>query len=114
MELPSGVASGSDGVIDIKQSGRLAVATTNAFDGVLPRACEAAGVRVQAVEATALEEIFVRTCSSSREEITYESPSHRPPDSQGLVLSRIADLIAAAGTLSIGLCCGGKTPAPSG
>ena len=68
VELPSGVQLPAlTGVIDIKQSGRLAVATTNAFDGVLPRAYEAAGVRVQAVETMTLEEIFVQNVQHSRE-----------------------------------------------
>ena len=68
VELPSGVQLPAlSGVIDIKQSGRLAVATTNSFDGVLPRAYEAAGVRVQAVETMTLEEIFVENVQHSRE-----------------------------------------------
>ena len=68
VELPSGVQLPAlSGVIDIKQSGRLAVATTNAFDGVLPRAYEAVGVRVQAVETMTLEEIFVQNVQHSRE-----------------------------------------------
>jgi ABC-2 type transport system ATP-binding protein len=68
VELPSGVQLPAlSGVIDIKQSGRLAVATTNAFDGVLPRAYESAGVRVQAVETMTLEEIFVENVQHSRE-----------------------------------------------
>ena len=68
VELPSGVQMPAlSGVIDIKQSGRLTVATTNAFDGALPRAYEAAGVRVQAVETMTLEEIFVQNVQHSRE-----------------------------------------------
>ena len=68
VELPSGVQLPAlSGVIDIQQSGRLAVATTNAFDSVLPRAYEAAGVRVQAVETMTLEEIFVQNVQHSRE-----------------------------------------------
>ena len=68
VELPSGVQLPAlSGVIDIKQTGRLAVATTNTYDGVLPRAYEAAGVRVQAVEHMTLEEIFVQNVQCSRE-----------------------------------------------
>src|SRR6202521_3387972 len=67
VELPSGVQLPAlTGVIDIKQSGRLAVATTNAYDGVLPRAYEAAGIHVQAVETMTLEEIFVQNVQHSR------------------------------------------------
>ncbi len=67
VELPSDIQLPAfPGVIDIKRSGRLAVATTNAFDGVLPRAYEAAGVRVQAVETMTLEEIFVENVQYSR------------------------------------------------
>jgi ABC-type multidrug transport system ATPase subunit len=68
VELPPGVQLPAlTGVIDIKQSGRLAVATTNAYDGVLPRAYEAAGIHVQAVETMTLEEIFVQNVQHSRE-----------------------------------------------
>jgi ABC-2 type transport system ATP-binding protein len=54
------------GVIDVQQAGRLAVATTNAYDAALPRAYEAAGIRVQAVEPMTLEEIFVSNVLYSR------------------------------------------------
>jgi ABC-2 type transport system ATP-binding protein len=68
VELPSGVECPAlPGVIDLKQTGRLAVATTNAFDGQLPRAYEFAGIRVQAVEHMTLEEIFVSNVQRSRE-----------------------------------------------
>jgi ABC-2 type transport system ATP-binding protein len=55
------------GVIDVQQAGRLAVATTNAYDAALPAAYEAAGGRVQAVETMTLEEIFISTVQRSRE-----------------------------------------------
>lgn len=55
------------GVVDVKQSGRLAVATTNAFDMRLPNTYEAAGIRVHAVESMTLEEIFVTNVMCSRE-----------------------------------------------
>jgi ABC-2 type transport system ATP-binding protein len=68
VELPAGVQLPAfSGVIDVQQAGRLAVATTNAFDGRLPGAYEAAGIRVQAVEPMTLEEIFVSNVQLSRE-----------------------------------------------
>jgi ABC-2 type transport system ATP-binding protein len=68
VELPAGIECPAlPGVIDLKQTGRLAVATTNAFDGQLPRAYESAGIRVQAVEHMTLEEIFVANVQQSRE-----------------------------------------------
>jgi ABC-2 type transport system ATP-binding protein len=53
-------------LVDVQQAGRLAVVTTNAYDGGLPRAFEAAGIRVQAVERMTLEEIFVSNVQYSR------------------------------------------------
>jgi ABC-2 type transport system ATP-binding protein len=68
VELPSGVLlPAMSGVIDVQQTGRLAIATTNAFDSRLPGAYEAAGVRVQTVENMTLEEIFVANVQYSRE-----------------------------------------------
>ena len=55
------------GVIALQQAGRIAVATTNAFDDSLPRAYEAAGIRVHAVENMTLEEIFVSNVHHHRE-----------------------------------------------
>jgi len=55
------------GVIAHTQAGRIAVATTNAFDDSLPRAYEAAGIRVHAVENMTLEEIFVSNVHHHRE-----------------------------------------------
>jgi len=70
MELPADLALPVlPGVVDVKQSGRLAVATTNAFDARLPNAYEAAGIRVHAVENMTLEEIFVTNVMCSREEV---------------------------------------------
>jgi ABC-2 type transport system ATP-binding protein len=67
VELPGDVALPAlPGVIDVQQAGRLAVATTNAFDAALPRAYEAAGIRVQSVESMTLEEIFVSNVHYSR------------------------------------------------
>jgi len=68
VELPSGIQLPAlPGVIDIQQSGRVAVATTNAYDAQLPAAYEAAGIRVQGVEAMTLEEIFVTNVLYARE-----------------------------------------------
>ena len=68
VELPAGIECPAlPGVIGLTQSGRLAVATTNAFDGGLPRAYESAGIRVHSVEPMTLEEIFVSNVQQSRE-----------------------------------------------
>jgi len=68
VELPSGLACPAlPGVVSVTQSGRLAVATTNAFDDALPHAYESAGIRVQSVERMTLEEIFVTVVHHSRE-----------------------------------------------
>jgi len=71
VELPGDVRLPAlPGIIDIQQAGRLAVATTNEYDGQLPRAYEAAGIRVHAVESMTLEEIFVSNVQHSREGAT--------------------------------------------
>ena len=71
VELPAGIELPAlPGVIGVQQAGRLAVATTNAYDARLPRAYEAAGIRVQAVESMTLEEIFVTNLQYSREGAT--------------------------------------------
>jgi ABC-2 type transport system ATP-binding protein len=68
IELPAGVdLPAFPGVVDTKQTGRMAVAITNAFDEGLPRAYETAGLRVQAVEPMTLEEIFVTNVHTRRE-----------------------------------------------
>ncbi|HTP86360.1 MAG TPA: ABC transporter ATP-binding protein [Bryobacteraceae bacterium] len=70
LEIPSGVlVPAVRGVVGIKQQGRLAVATSSAFDDELPGAYERAGVRVQRVETMTLEEIFVANVERSREEV---------------------------------------------
>jgi ABC-2 type transport system ATP-binding protein len=71
VELPAGVQLPAvSGVIDVQQTGRLAVATTNQYDGRLPGAYEAAGIRVHAVEPMTLEEIFVSNVHHSREGVS--------------------------------------------
>jgi len=68
VELPGDVALPVlPGVVTTTQAGRIAVATTNAFSDSLPRAYEAAGIRVHAVENMTLEEIFVTNVHHSRE-----------------------------------------------
>jgi ABC-2 type transport system ATP-binding protein len=68
IELPADVPLPRlPGVIETKQTGRIAVAITNAFDDGLPRAYESAGIRVQAIEPMTLEEIFVTNVHSRRE-----------------------------------------------
>lgn len=52
----------------MKQEGRLAVATANAFGPDLANAYENTGARVQRIETMTLEEIFVANVEHSREE----------------------------------------------
>jgi ABC-2 type transport system ATP-binding protein len=68
LEVPDGVVLPPlPGIIGVRQSGRLAVATANAFEPHLPSAYESSGVRVRAVESMTLEEIFVANVEHSRE-----------------------------------------------
>jgi len=70
LEVPSGVdLPALPGVIEVKRSGRLAVAIANAFVADLPNAYESSGARVHAVENMTLEEIFVANVEYSREEV---------------------------------------------
>jgi ABC-2 type transport system ATP-binding protein len=70
LEVPAGVkVPALPGVIDVKQQGRIAVATANAFEADLPSAYEHTGARVQRVESMTLEEIFVANVEHSREEV---------------------------------------------
>jgi ABC-2 type transport system ATP-binding protein len=69
LELPAGIAAPAlPGVIALRQNGRIAVATANAFNPDLPNAYERTGARVQRVETMTLEEIFVANVERSREE----------------------------------------------
>src|SRR6185437_7724197 len=69
LEVPEGVVLPPlPGIIGVRQSGRLAVATANAFEPHLPSAYENSGIRVRAVESMSLEEIFVANVEHSREE----------------------------------------------
>ena len=70
LEAPYGVILPAlPGVIGVRQDGRMAIATTNAFDPNLPHAYEQTGARVQRIENMTLEEIFVANVKRSREEV---------------------------------------------
>jgi ABC-2 type transport system ATP-binding protein len=70
LEVPAGIALPAlPGIIDVKQDGRLAIATANLFDPDLAHAYESTGARVQRVETMTLEEIFVANVERSREEV---------------------------------------------
>ena len=60
-------AARAAGVVSVTQTGRMAVATTRAFESEMPRTYEAIGARVQRVEPMTLEEIFVASVQHSRE-----------------------------------------------
>jgi len=68
VEVPSGVRLPAlAGVVELRQDGHLAVATTNAYAAELPHVYEAVGARVHSVERMTLEEIFVASVQHSRE-----------------------------------------------
>ncbi len=70
LEAPSGVELPAlPGIVSIRQSGRLAIATANQFVPELANAYESSGARVQSVESMTLEEIFVANVEHSREEV---------------------------------------------
>jgi ABC-2 type transport system ATP-binding protein len=70
LEVPSGIQLPTlPGIIGVKQDGRLAVATANAFVPDLANAYESSGARVQRIETMTLEEIFVANVEHSREEV---------------------------------------------
>lgn len=70
MEVPAGIELPAlPGIIDVRQEGRLAVATANAFVPDLANAYENSGARVQRIETMTLEEIFVANVEHSREEV---------------------------------------------
>jgi ABC-2 type transport system ATP-binding protein len=70
LEVPSGIRLPAlPGIIGVKQEGRLAVATANAFVPDLAHAYESSGARVQRIETMTLEEIFVANVEYSREEV---------------------------------------------
>lgn len=68
LEAPSGVELPVlPGVINIRQDGRLAIATANAFVPDIANAYESTGARIQSIENMTLEEIFVANVEHSRE-----------------------------------------------
>jgi len=70
LEVPSGVELPVlPGIIGVRQEGRLAVATANAFEPNLANAYENSGAIVQRIETMTLEEIFVANVARSREEV---------------------------------------------
>jgi len=73
LEAPAGIQLPAlPGIIDVKQTGRLAVATANAFEPELAQAYERTGARVQQIESMTLEEIFVANVEHSRFEQSTE------------------------------------------
>jgi hypothetical protein len=70
LEVPLGIELPAlPGVINVRQDGRLAVATANAFQPSLANAYENTGARIQCIETMTLEEIFVANVERSREEV---------------------------------------------
>jgi ABC-2 type transport system ATP-binding protein len=70
LEVPAGIELPAlPGIIDVKQDGRLAIATANAFVPDLANAYENTGARVHRIETMTLEEIFVANVEHSREEV---------------------------------------------
>jgi ABC-2 type transport system ATP-binding protein len=70
LEVPSGIQLPVlPGIIGVRQEGRLAVATANAFEPDLANAYENSGAIVQRIETMTLEEIFVANVAHSREEV---------------------------------------------
>src|SRR5580700_1904745 len=60
LEVPSGIELPVlPGIIGVRQEGRLAVATANAFAPDMANAYESTGARVQSIDTMTLEEIFV-------------------------------------------------------
>ena len=70
LEVPLGIELPAlPGIIGVRQEGRLAVATANAYDPDLANAYESTGARVQRIETMTFEEIFVANVEHSREEV---------------------------------------------
>ena len=70
LEAPAGIELPAlPGIINVRQEGRLAIATTNDFVPDLANAYENTGARVQSIENMTLEEIFVANVEHSREEV---------------------------------------------
>jgi ABC-2 type transport system ATP-binding protein len=70
LEVPLGIELPAlPGIIDVRQDGRLAIATANEFVPDLAQAYESSGARIQSIENMTLEEIFVANVEHSREEV---------------------------------------------
>jgi ABC-2 type transport system ATP-binding protein len=70
LEVPYGIdLPALPGIIDVRQEGRLAIATANEFVPDLANAYESSGARVHRIETMTLEEIFVANVEHSREEV---------------------------------------------
>jgi ABC-2 type transport system ATP-binding protein len=70
LEVPLGIKLPAlPGIINVRQDGRLAVATANEFVPDLANAYENTGARVRSIENMTLEEIFVANVEHSREEV---------------------------------------------
>jgi ABC-2 type transport system ATP-binding protein len=70
LEVPLGIELPAlPGVINVRQDGRLAIATANEFVPDLAHAYESSGARIQSIENMTLEEIFVANVEHSREEV---------------------------------------------
>jgi ABC-2 type transport system ATP-binding protein len=70
LEVPLGIELPAlPGIVSVRQDGRLAVATANAFAPDLANAYENSGARVHCIETMTLEEIFVANVERSREEV---------------------------------------------
>jgi ABC-2 type transport system ATP-binding protein len=70
LDVPSGLTlPAMPGVIDLQTAGRLAVATTNAYEPGINAAYERAGAVVRDVQRMTLEEIFVANVMNSRKEV---------------------------------------------
>ena len=69
VDVPPGVALPAiPGIVDTNASGRLVIATTNAYTPGIEAIYERAGARVCDVQRMTLEEIFVATVMSTRRE----------------------------------------------
>jgi ABC-2 type transport system ATP-binding protein len=70
LEVPFGIDLPTlPGIIGVRQEGRLAIATANAFVPDLANAYESTGARIHRIETMTLEEIFVANVEHSREEV---------------------------------------------
>jgi ABC-2 type transport system ATP-binding protein len=70
LEVPAGIELPAlPGIISVRQHGRLAIATANAFVPGLANAYENTGARVESIENMTLEEIFVANVEHSREQV---------------------------------------------